>query len=55
MQAGDVIVKVAGKPIENIYDYTYSLNALKVGQAVGIEVLRGDSTLELRITPVSRE
>ena len=55
IQAGDIIVKVAGKPIENIYDYTYSLNALKVGQAVGIEVLRGDSTLELQITPAPRE
>jgi hypothetical protein len=44
MHAGDTIVQVAGRPIENIYDYTYALHALKVGQVVQIRVLReGDA------------
>jgi hypothetical protein len=55
MRAGDLIVEVAGKTIENIYDYTYALNALKVGQTVRVKVLRGDSETELEIRPASRE
>lgn len=53
--AGDVIVSVAGKAIENIYDYTYSLNALKVGQPVTIGVLRGGEPMELQVSPAARE
>jgi Zn-dependent M28 family amino/carboxypeptidase len=52
---GDVIVSVAGKAIENIYDYTYSLNALKVGQPVTIGVLRGGEPMELQVSPAARE
>ena len=55
MQGGDVIVEVAGKAIENIYDYTYALNALKVGQPALIRVLRAGQRVELTITPASRE
>ena len=29
VQGGDVIVELAGKTIENIYDYTYVLNAMQ--------------------------
>ena len=29
MQGGDIIVELAGKKIENIYDYTYAIEALK--------------------------
>jgi S1-C subfamily serine protease len=55
MRAGDLIVAVAGRRVENIYDYTYALNALKVGQAVTVAVRRGDGETELTITPESRE
>jgi S1-C subfamily serine protease len=55
MQAGDVITAVAGKAIENIYDYTYALNALKVGQPVRIRVLRAGQPVELTVTPGPRE
>jgi hypothetical protein len=55
MQTGDVIVEVAGQAVENIYDYTYALNALKVGQAVTVKVLRGGTQTELEVTPASRE
>src|SRR6266849_2487593 len=40
LEAGDVIVQLAGKTIENIYDYTHALQAVKVGQPITIEVLR---------------
>jgi S1-C subfamily serine protease len=31
LQGGDVIVEFAGQKIANIYDYTYSLDAVKIG------------------------
>ncbi len=53
--AGDVIVSVAGKAVENIYDYTYSLNALKVGQPVAIGVLRGGQRMDIQVSPAARD
>ncbi len=55
IRAGDIVVEVAGRPIENIYDYTYALDALKVGEAIQIVVLRGDDRLAFEIKPVSRD
>lgn len=55
LRAGDLIIEVAGRKIENIYDYTYALNALKVGQPTGIRVLRDGVRLELSVTPSSRD
>lgn len=55
LQAGDVIVELAGRKIENIYDYTYAIEALKIGEPVSIVVLRGQKRLQLEITPGSRE
>jgi peptidase M28-like protein/PDZ domain-containing protein len=52
---GDVIVELAGKTIENIYDYTYALNAVKVGVPATLVVLRGQERLTLLVTPGSRE
>jgi Tol biopolymer transport system component len=55
IRQGDVIVELAGKKVENIYDYTYAIEALKIGQPVKIVVLRGDERLELKIVPGSRD
>lgn len=55
MKGGDIIVELAGRTIENIYDYTYAIQALKIGEAVKCIVLRGDEKIELSITPQSRE
>ena len=55
VKRGDIIVELAGKKIENIYDYTYAIDALKVGVAVNLVVLRGERRLTLPITPESRE
>src|SRR5207244_7185134 len=32
LQKGDIIVEIAGQTITNIYDYTYALDVLKIGQ-----------------------
>jgi C-terminal processing protease CtpA/Prc len=55
VQSGDTIVELAGKKIENIYDYTYALDAVKIGTPVGLVILRGDQRLTLTVTPESRE
>jgi C-terminal processing protease CtpA/Prc len=55
IQGGDVIVELAGKKIDNIYDYTYAIEALKIGQEVSVVVQRGDRRITLKITPGSRE
>ena len=55
MKGGDVIVELAGKKIENIYDYTYAIEALKVGQETTAKVKRGDEILELKVVPSSRQ
>ena len=54
-RAGDVVRELAGKAVENIYDYTYVLGSLKVDAPVGMTVLRNGQRLELTITPASRE
>ena len=55
MRGGDIIVELGGKKIENIYDYSFAIEALKVGQKVKVKVKRGDQVVELEITPASRE
>ena len=55
LRGGDIVVELAGRRIENIYDYTYAIDALKVGTAVNVVVLRGDQRITLPVTPASRE
>ena len=55
VKGGDIIIKLAGKPIENIYDYTYAIEALKIGQKVKIVVKRAGKDVPLDVTPGSRD
>lgn len=55
VKGGDTIVELAGKKIENIYDYTYAIEALKIGQEVTIVVKRGDERISTKVTPGSRD
>lgn len=55
LRSDDVIVELAGRKIENIYDYTYAIEALKVGETVTIVVRRGKKRLRMEISPGSRE
>jgi len=55
VRGGDVVVELAGKKIENIYDYTYAIEALKIGQPVKIVVQRDDRRITLEVVPGSRE
>ncbi len=55
VQAKDVIVELAGRKVENIYDYTYAIEALKAGQQTTIVVERNGQRQTLPIIPGSRE
>jgi hypothetical protein len=55
VKSGDVIVGLAGRKIENIYDYTYAIEALKIGRKTTVKVKRGDKVIELDLTPGSRD
>ena len=55
LQKGDVIVEIGGQSIANIYDYTYALEALKIGEAVKIVYMRGTERRETTLTPGARK
>jgi hypothetical protein len=55
LEKGDIVIELAGQKVENIYDYTFAIDALKVGVEVEVVVMRGDEEITLRVTPGSRE
>jgi Tol biopolymer transport system component len=55
LKGGDVIVEFAGQKIANIYDYTYSLDAVKIGVAVKVIVEREGQRVEISVTPEARK
>jgi hypothetical protein len=54
LQKGDVIVEIAGQTITNIYDYTYALEVLKIGEPVKVVYLRNGERREATLTPGAR-
>ena len=55
LKAGDRIVKLAGRDVHNIYDYTYALGEMKAGEEYEVELVRGTDRLKLKITPAARK
>ncbi|MDX6613467.1 MAG: hypothetical protein QOD75_2653, partial [Blastocatellia bacterium] len=55
LKAGDRIVKLAGREVKNVYDYTYALGEMKAGQEYAVEALRGTERVVLKITPAARK
>lgn len=55
LRAGDIVLELAGRRIENIYDYTFAIEALRVGEPVSVVVRRGEKTRTLTVTPESRD
>jgi Tol biopolymer transport system component len=55
LKGGDVIVEFAGQKITNIYDYTYALDAVKIGVAVKVTVERDGQRTDLNVTPEARK
>ena len=55
LMSGDKIVKLAGRDIRNISDYTFVLGEMRAGTEYDIEVIRGAERLSMKITPVRRQ
>lgn len=55
LKEGDVIVELGGTTIANIYDYTYALDAVKIGEPTRVVFLRDGKRHETAIVPAVRE
>ena len=55
LQKGDLIIEIAGQTIANIYDYTYALDVLKIGQPAKVVYLRQGTKHETMLTPAARK
>jgi Tol biopolymer transport system component/Zn-dependent M28 family amino/carboxypeptidase len=55
LKGGDVIVEFGSQKVSNIYDYTYALDAAKIGQPVDIVVMRDGQRVKVTITPEARK
>jgi Zn-dependent M28 family amino/carboxypeptidase len=54
LRKGDVIVEIAGQTIANIYDYTYALELLKIGQPAPVTYMRAGERRQTTLTPGAR-
>lgn len=54
LKAGDKVVKLAGRDVKNVYDYTYALGEMKAGQEYEVELIRAGQRMTLKITPLAR-
>jgi hypothetical protein len=55
LKAGDRVVKLAGRDVKNVYDYTYALGEMKAGQEYEVEVIRDGQRLTMKIKPEARK
>jgi aminopeptidase YwaD len=55
LKAGDKIVKLAGKDVRNVQDYTIILGELKADTEYEIVLMRGAEKLTLKIIPAARK
>jgi S1-C subfamily serine protease len=55
LKKADVIVEIAGQTITNIYDYTYALELLKVGEPAKVVYMRNGERKETVLTPGARK
>jgi hypothetical protein len=49
LRAGDILIEFDGKPIQNLYDFTYALRSKKPDDKVMVKVLRGDAPVEAQV------
>ncbi|HYP01047.1 MAG TPA: M20/M25/M40 family metallo-hydrolase [Pyrinomonadaceae bacterium] len=55
LRAGDVIVRLAGRDVRNVYDYTYALGEMRAGVEYDVEAVRGGERLKFKLTPTARK
>jgi hypothetical protein len=54
-KAGDIMVEFDGKPIQNLYDFTYALQAKKPGDEVRVKVMRDGKPMEAPVALTKRQ
>ena len=54
-KAGDIMVEFDGKPIQNLYDFTYALRGKKPGDTVKVKVLRDGTPVEAQVLLTKRD
>ncbi len=55
LKAGDIMIEFDGKPIQNLYDFTYALQSKKPGDVVKVKALRDGKPVEATVTLVRRK
>jgi hypothetical protein len=55
LKGGDIMTEFDGKPIQNLYDFTYALRARKPGDEVKVKVTRDGKPLEVTVVLARRE
>ena len=55
LRSEDLIVELAGQPVERVDDVQRLMTAEAIGQSIGVQVLRGDRLLDLELRPVELE
>jgi hypothetical protein len=54
LKAGDLMVEFDGKPIQNLYDFTYALQSKKPGEVVAVVVKRNGQDVKVNVTLEAR-
>jgi hypothetical protein len=54
LKGGDIMVEFDGKPIQNLYDFTYALQAKKPGDVVKVKATRDGKQVEATVTLTRR-
>jgi membrane-associated protease RseP (regulator of RpoE activity) len=55
LKGGDVLIEFDGKPIQNLYDFTYALRGKRPGDEVVVKVRRGRETVEAKVVLAERK
>jgi hypothetical protein len=55
LREGDIIVELAGQSITNIYDYTFALDLLKIGEPASVAFTRDGERIDAELIPESRQ
>jgi hypothetical protein len=55
LKQGDLMTQFDGKPIQNLYDFTYALRAKKPGDIVSVTVKRNGQELKVNVTLEARK
>jgi aminopeptidase YwaD len=53
LKKDDKVIRLAGKDIKNVYDYTAALGEMKAGEEYEVVIKRGSETITLKIVPAA--